>query len=187
LAEDSALCGGDGLSVESADLIGGAGAKTSQDAGGENRREVADRRVVVQLALHDEPTVLGGHCGVGLPGQVGGHAHGWSLPPGDQVAFLKYDPDSMRVWRAGVQEVVQEDIDSWRIETTHGAEVVNREGEGASLVPMDEQVATEIVQKGTASSSNRRCGISSAISNSPGMAEPGAGLERTLGRDGHER
>ena len=68
LAEDSALGGGDGLSVESADLIGGAGAKTGHDSGGEHCREVADLRVVVQLALHDEPTVLGGQCGVGLPG-----------------------------------------------------------------------------------------------------------------------
>lgn len=187
MAEDSALCGGDGLSVESADLIGGAGAKTSQDAGGENRREVADRRVVVQLALHDEPTVLGGIVGSVCRARSAATPMAGPYAPGDQVAFLEYDPDGMRVWRAGVQEVVQEDIDSWRIETTHGAEVVNREGEGASLVPMDEQVATEIVQKGTASSSNRRCGISSAISNSPGMAEPGAGLERTLGRDGHER
>jgi len=73
LAEDSALGGGDGLSVESADLIGSAGAKTSDDAGGEDGREVADRGVVVQFAFHDEPTVFGGQCGVGLPGQVGGH------------------------------------------------------------------------------------------------------------------
>ena len=43
LAEDSALCGGDGVSVEAADLIGRAGAKAGHDAGGENRGEVADR------------------------------------------------------------------------------------------------------------------------------------------------
>jgi hypothetical protein len=59
--------------VEAADLIGRAGAKAGHDAGGENRGEVADCGVVVQFAFHDEPTVFGGQCGVGLPGQVGGH------------------------------------------------------------------------------------------------------------------
>ena len=80
LAEDSALGGGDGVSVESVDLIGGAGAETSHDAGGENRREVADRRVVVQPALHDEPAVFGCQCGVGLSGQVGGQEQGGPQP-----------------------------------------------------------------------------------------------------------
>jgi hypothetical protein len=68
--------------------------------------------------------------------------------PGDQVAFFENDPEGMRIWRAEVTEVIQEDLDSWRIETTHGAELVNREGEGPGLVPMDEQIATEITQNG---------------------------------------
>jgi hypothetical protein len=63
LAEDSALGCGDGLTVESANLVGGTGAETSQDAAGQHRREVADRRVVVQLGFHDEPTVLRSQCG----------------------------------------------------------------------------------------------------------------------------
>jgi len=108
--------------------------------------------------------------------------------PGDQVAFLEYDPDGMRVWRAEVTEVVQQDIDSWRIETTHGAEVVNREGEGPSVAPMDEQIATEIVSKGDGflvESTVRD--IERHLEESPEWRSLERNIDRTLGRDGQER
>jgi hypothetical protein len=68
--------------------------------------------------------------------------------PGDQAVWLEDDPAGMRVWRAEILEVSQEEPDSWRVSTTRGEEVVNREGEGPSLVPMDEEIATDIARKG---------------------------------------
>jgi hypothetical protein len=108
--------------------------------------------------------------------------------PGDQVLFLENDPKGMRVWRAEVTEVVQQDIDSWRIETTHGAEVVNREGEGASLVQMDEQVAIDIARKGDGflvESTVRD--IERHLEQSPKWRSLERDINQTLGRDVRER
>jgi hypothetical protein len=108
--------------------------------------------------------------------------------PGDTVVILQHDPDGMRVHQATVTEVTQEDIDSWRIETTHGQEVVNREGEGPGLVPMDEQIATEIASKGdgfVVESTVRD--IERHLEQSPEWPSLERNIERTLGRDGHER
>jgi hypothetical protein len=68
--------------------------------------------------------------------------------PGDQVVYLEHDPAGMRIWKAEVTEVDQLDLDSWQISTTHGTEVVNRVGEGASIVPVDEEIARTLVQQG---------------------------------------
>jgi hypothetical protein len=54
----------------------------------------------------------------------------------------------MRVWWATVTEVAQVDVESWRIQTTHGADIVNREGEAASIVPLDEQLAEQLARNG---------------------------------------
>jgi hypothetical protein len=61
---------------------------------------------------------------------------------------MEHDPQGMRIYRAEVTEVSQEDPDSWRVSTTRGEEVVNREGEGPNLVPLDEEIANEIDEKG---------------------------------------
>jgi len=107
---------------------------------------------------------------------------------GDSVAWLEYDPAGMRVNRATVTEVAQQDIDSWRIETTHGQEVVNREGEGASLVPMDEQIATEIQRNGDGFLVQSTVhDIEQHLEQSPEWPSLARDIERTLGRDGHER
>jgi hypothetical protein len=107
---------------------------------------------------------------------------------GDSVAWLENVREGMKVWQATVTEVTQIDIDSWRIETTHGVEVVNREGEGASLVPMDEQIATEIVTYGDGlliESTVRD--IERHLEQSPEWRSLERDINRTLGRDGHER
>jgi hypothetical protein len=68
--------------------------------------------------------------------------------PGDSVAVLKNDPEGMRVHRATVTEVTQVERDTWRVVTTHGDEIVDRGGEGPSLVPVDPQLAQEFAEKG---------------------------------------
>src|SRR5215213_8663598 len=101
--------------------------------------------------------------------------------PGDSVVYLEHDPGGMRVWQATVTEVTQQDLDSWRIETTHGAEVVNREGEGPGLVPMDEQIATQIVEKGDGFL------VESTIQEIEGQLSQRidwSSIERNLGNDG---
>lgn len=90
----------------------------------------------------------------------------------------------MMVWQATVTEVAQQDLDSWRIETTHGAEVVNREGEGASTVPMDEQISNEIARKGDGFL------VESTVRDIERNLSPRLdwqSLERGLGQDGRGR
>jgi hypothetical protein len=107
---------------------------------------------------------------------------------GDTVAHLEHDPAGMTVWRATVTEVQQLDLDSWRIETTHGEEIVNREGEGPSIVPLDEQIATEITRQGDGflvESTVRD--IEQHLEQSPEWPSIEQSIDRTLGRDGRER
>jgi hypothetical protein len=68
--------------------------------------------------------------------------------PGDQVAFLEHDPQGMTVHQATVVEVTQIERDTWRIVTTRGDEIVDRGGEGPSLVPIDPKIAQEFIEKG---------------------------------------
>jgi hypothetical protein len=66
---------------------------------------------------------------------------------GDTVAWLSIDPEGMRVHRAEVLGIEPE-ADGWRVSTTHGTEHVDMRGEGSALVPSDEEIATELAQRG---------------------------------------
>jgi hypothetical protein len=108
--------------------------------------------------------------------------------PGDQAVWMEHDPQGMRVYRAEVLEVSQEDPDSWWVSTTRGEEVVDREGEGPSLVPMEEQIATEITEKGDGflvESTVRD--IERHLERSMEWPSIKRSIDRTLGRDGRER
>ena len=104
--------------------------------------------------------------------------------PGDSVAYLEHDPQGMRVHQATVVEVTQIERETWRIVTTHGDEIVDRGGEGPSLVPIDPQIAQEFVEKGDGfliESTVRD------IEQSLDQSLDWQTLERNLGQDGQGR
>jgi len=108
--------------------------------------------------------------------------------PGDTVAYLEYDPAGMRVWQATVTEVTQIERDTWRIVTTHGDEIVDRGGEGPALIPIDPQIAEEIVEKGDGflvESTVRD--LEQHLERSMEWPSIERSIDRTLGRDGHTR
>ena len=67
---------------------------------------------------------------------------------GDLAAYLVMDPDGMRVYRAEVVGTDRLSHDSWRVVTTHGEGMTDSRGVGGNLVPIDEEIAREFVEKG---------------------------------------
>jgi hypothetical protein len=67
---------------------------------------------------------------------------------GQSVAWLEFDPEGMRVFRAEVTGVSRETYATWLISTTHGQERVNDRGEGPKLVPVDADIADDFVRRG---------------------------------------
>jgi hypothetical protein len=67
--------------------------------------------------------------------------------PGDSVVFLESNPHGLSVHQAIVM-AVQPEGERWRVETTHGAEVVGDDGSGARLLPMDPELAEEFGRLG---------------------------------------
>jgi hypothetical protein len=74
-----------------------------------------------------------------------------TAPPferGQSAAWLAFDENGMRVYRAEVVGVSKEATDTWLISTTHGQERVNDGGEGPRLVPVDTEIAKEFARRG---------------------------------------
>jgi len=67
--------------------------------------------------------------------------------PGDQAAWLELDDDGLHVTRAWVKSVEAEG-NRWRVETTYGTELVNDQGEGRELVPIDNELELEFAERG---------------------------------------
>jgi hypothetical protein len=67
---------------------------------------------------------------------------------GQSAAWLEFDENGMRVYRAEVVGVSKEAYDTWLISTTHGQERVNDQGEGPRLVPVDAEIAEEFTRRG---------------------------------------
>jgi hypothetical protein len=67
---------------------------------------------------------------------------------GDEVVFLSLDPEGMRPHRSQVLSISETEPGRWQVETVHGEGQVNQNGVGASIVPMDEEMATELARKG---------------------------------------
>jgi hypothetical protein len=67
---------------------------------------------------------------------------------GDEVVFLSLDPEGMRPHRSQVLSISETEPGRWQVETGHGEGEVNQYGVGASIVPMDEEMATELARKG---------------------------------------
>ena len=67
--------------------------------------------------------------------------------PGDQAAWLELDDEGLHVTRAWVKSV-EEEGNRWRVETTYGTELVNDQGEGQELVPIDNELELEFAERG---------------------------------------
>jgi hypothetical protein len=67
--------------------------------------------------------------------------------PGDQAAWLELDDEGLHVTRAWVESVEKEG-NRWRVETTYGTELVNDQGEGQELVPIDNELELEFAERG---------------------------------------
>jgi hypothetical protein len=89
--------------------------------------------------------------------------------PGASVVWLESNDHGLTVHQAIVMAVQPED-DHWRVETTHGSELVGEDGSGARLLPMDPELAEEFA----------RLGDGYAVL-------PAKGLERERDIDGQER
>jgi hypothetical protein len=67
--------------------------------------------------------------------------------PGDSCVFLESQQHGLSVHQAVVLQVEPEG-DHWRVETTHGAELVGDDGSGPRLLPMDPELAEEFARLG---------------------------------------
>jgi hypothetical protein len=67
---------------------------------------------------------------------------------GQSAAWLEFDENGMKVYRAEVVGVSKEAYDTWLVSTTHGQERVNDRGEGPRLVPVDTEIAEEFARRG---------------------------------------
>jgi hypothetical protein len=67
---------------------------------------------------------------------------------GDVAAWMVIDPDGMRVYRAEVIGTDRLTHEEWRVMTTHGESTTDSRGVGASIVPIDEEIARDFAEKG---------------------------------------
>jgi hypothetical protein len=66
---------------------------------------------------------------------------------GDPAVFVELDDEGMRATRVAVLRV--EPVgDAWGVETTLGRDVVDANGEGSRLVPLDAEMAVEFEERG---------------------------------------
>lgn len=66
---------------------------------------------------------------------------------GDAAVWLGLDDAGMRVFRTEVLDVRPDD-GSWRVSTVHGTERVDAAGIGPALVPMDDDIAQDLAERG---------------------------------------
>jgi hypothetical protein len=67
--------------------------------------------------------------------------------PGTTVVWLEEQPHGLSVHQAVVLDI-QPEGENWRVETTHGTEIVGADGSGARLLPMDPELAIEFARLG---------------------------------------
>ena len=67
--------------------------------------------------------------------------------PGDQAIFLSDDQRGVRVRETVVLSVTPED-DGWNVRTVHGSDVVDERGEGSQLLPLDDELAKIVGERG---------------------------------------
>jgi hypothetical protein len=93
---------------------------------------------------------------------------------GDSAVWLESNEHGLSVHQAVVLHVEPEG-ENWRVETTHGSELVGGNGSGARLLPMDPELAEEFA----------RLGDGYAVL--PTVPEQEREVEKRRERDGHER
>jgi hypothetical protein len=67
--------------------------------------------------------------------------------PGSSAVWLESTPHGLSVHQAVVLRV-QPEGENWRVEITHGSEIVGEDGSGARLLPMDPELAEEFARLG---------------------------------------